>query len=89
MVSGVMMFKHGVMPKWEDPVNKEGGEFRLEIGLKEESILQKIWDFVIFGLLTGSFPRVEDGVLGVRFIQKQKLNTLGTFILQVWVTNDK
>jgi len=70
MVSGVMLFKHGVMPKWEDPVNKEGGEFRLEIGIKEESILQKIWEFVIFGLLTGSFPRVEEGIAGVRFTQR-------------------
>ena len=38
-IDGVMMFKTGVKPKWEDPINKTGGEFKIDIGVKNEEIL--------------------------------------------------
>jgi len=30
-----MLFKGGIEPKWEDPINKTGGSFIIEIGLKQ------------------------------------------------------
>ena len=31
MVTAVQMFKAGVKPAWEDPVNAKGSEFRIEV----------------------------------------------------------
>ena len=82
-----MMFKTGVKPKWEDPVNLNGGDFRIDIGIKEDAVLQKIWEVMVFSPLTGAFPRVKEGLSGIRFTQKTKQNSLNTYRLEVWVTS--
>ena len=88
-VDGIMMFKTGVKPKWEDPVNKDGGEWRIDIGVREDSVLQKIWETLVFTPLTGEFPHAEDGLAGVRFIQKVKNDALMTYRIEVWLQKDK
>lgn len=64
------MFKNGVKPAWEDPVNAEAGEFRIDIGqMRDNDLLTKIWETLVFDLVTGHAPCVKD-VAGVCLIQK-------------------
>lgn len=84
-VNGVMMFRTGVAPKWEDPVNKEGGEWKIDVGVRDDATLQKIWELLVISPLTGEFPCAMDGLAGVRFIQKTKNQSLVTYRVEVWL----
>jgi len=82
-----MMFKTGIMPAWEDPQNKPGSEFKLELtNVRDISTLQKVWETLIFGCVTGNIPKVKDGVCGVRFMQKVKQFSLFHFRIEVWMS---
>ena len=71
------MFRTGIMPKWEDEVNIKGGEFKVDLsGIRDPQSLQKIWEMLVFGCITGNIPKVKEGIAGVRFIQKVKNNAL-------------
>ena len=51
------MFRHGIRPEWEDEVNKKGGEFRVEFSnLKDEALLNALWETLVFDLVTGKCP---------------------------------
>ena len=42
-VSAFQMFKTGVRPEWEDPVNSKGSEYRIELSaFKDDALLQKL-----------------------------------------------
>ena len=72
IISCVQMFKTGISPMWEDDANKKGGEWRLEIKQHTTENLQKIWERLVFDMITGNMPHCKEGVAGVRLNQKQK-----------------
>ena len=68
------MFRFGIKPEWEDDVNKKGGEFKVEFSnLKDETLLNALWETLVFDLVTGKCPKVEEGIAGVRLVQKSKM----------------
>lgn len=41
--------------------------------LKDEALLQALWETMVFDLVTGRCPHIEDGIAGVRLVQKSKM----------------
>ena len=51
-------------------------------------MVQKIWEKVIFDLITGNAPMVEEAILGARLVQKAKNGALNSFRLELWLKGD-
>ena len=72
-VTALQMFKHGIKPAWEDEINHKGGEWRFDLQyLSDPEALQKVWEIMIFDMVTGNAPYIEEGIAGVRLVQKSK-----------------
>ena len=69
-----MIFKHGVLPAFEDKRNKS--EVRIEIGsIKNNVIMDKLWETLVFDFVTGNCPCIaaqQNSVTGLRLVQKVK-----------------
>ena len=84
------MFRHGVKPQWEDEVNAKGSEFKVDLGpLRDNDVIQKIWEKVIFDIVTGNLPKVEEAIIGARLVQKAKNGSLNSFRLELWLSGDQ
>ncbi|CAH0487816.1 unnamed protein product [Peronospora effusa] len=67
-VEGFAVFKDGIVPEWEDPENKNGGEWsiRKEVGAEE---LDEFWEKLVLGAI-GELMDPGNEVTGVRVIHK-------------------
>ena len=80
------MFKTGITPAWEDPVNEKGSDFKIEIKNTSPEQLQQAWEKMVFDMVTGNFPEIKDGVAGVRVVQRAKNMQFTNFKIEVWMT---
>ncbi|KAJ8522043.1 hypothetical protein ON010_g17748 [Phytophthora cinnamomi] len=73
-VEGFAVFKEGIVPEWEDPENKNGGEWsiRKEVGAQE---LDEFWEKLVLGAI-GELIDPGNEVTGVRVIHKVRLELL-------------
>lgn len=84
------MFKTGIKPAWEDEMNKNGSEFRIDLGyMKDPEKVQIIWETLVFDIVTGNMPHIEKHVAGVKLNQKTKGNTLNSFRFELWLLSDQ
>ena len=61
------MFKTGIKRAWEDELNKNGSEFRIDLSyMKDPEKVQSIWEALVFDIVTGNMPNVEKQVAGVK-----------------------
>lgn len=76
------------MPRYEDEVNKHGGEFRVQIRIErdENSIekLNRIWETLITDLITSTMP-CSDLIAGIRLNDKSD-SEKEIFRMEVWTT---
>lgn len=82
-----MLFKHGITPAYEDTRNK--AELRLDFGLiRDLGILQNVWETVVFDFMTGNCPGLdtEEGINGVRVVQKSKNFNVNGFRIEFWLS---
>ena len=86
MITAIQMFKSGVTPAWEDPVNEKGSEFRVELKNVSGDSVQDLWQRAIFDMVTGRMPHIKDGVAGFRLVQRQKSMTFTNYRVEVWMT---
>ena len=58
------LFQRAIQPEWEDPVNKNGGQFRIDFK-SNLTFLQTIWEKLIFSVVTDQFAEADmlSGVL--------------------------
>ena len=87
-VSAIMIFRHGIRPYFEDKKNK--AELRLDLGnVREPELLQLIWETFVFDVISGNCPGVADkddeGISGIRLVQKASGNMLKGYRLEVWL----
>ena len=81
-ISGMSMFEQNVKPEWEDPVNKNGGQF--QINFKSTlAFLQKIWDKLVFSVVTSQF-KDADMISGIRLLDKSIFNRESMFRIEIW-----
>mmetsp|Transcript_35344 Transcript_35344/g.43206 ORF Transcript_35344/g.43206 Transcript_35344/m.43206 type:complete len:119 (-) Transcript_35344:33-389(-) len=67
-IGGLSLFQHAIQPEWEDPVNKNGGQFRIDFK-STLPFLQTIWDKLVFSVVTDAFDGA-DMLSGVRLLDK-------------------
>merc|ERR1740117_595 len=80
------LFQNQVEPKWEDEVNKQGGEFKMSF-FAATSTVQMLWERLIFDIVAQEFPHC-DFIAGVRLLDKSMSNKQGFFRLEVWTKFD-
>ena len=81
-VTGMSMFQSQVKPEWEDPVNKNGGQF--QINFKSNlPFLQTIWDKLVFSIVTGEFDGA-DMISGIRLLDKSAFGRESMFRIEIW-----
>ena len=77
-ISSLALFKTGIIPAWEDQMNKHGGEFSTKVNSDEKST-KGVWNALVLDLVTDNFPG-NDRVCGIRVLDKGK-----QIKLEVWV----
>jgi hypothetical protein len=80
-ISALSLFKTGIEPAWEDPVNAKGGEFSINITCAKEDI-KPVWDNLVLETISNDFPSSEK-VCGLRLLDKQT-----NFRVEVWVSHN-
>ena len=57
--------------------------------VKQDDILQPLWEGVIFDMITGNLPFADTGVTGVRLVQKcnQKTGGFSLFRVEFWLSD--
>jgi hypothetical protein len=83
-IEAFSVFKKGIKPEWEDPVNRNGAELscRKGFGIGE---LSCHWENLVFGLI-GEMIDIGDEICGCRVIDKSKKGHPKTlFKFEVWL----
>ena len=80
-ISALSLFKTGIEPAWEDPVNAKGGEFSITTSCSKEDI-KTVWDNLVLETISSDFPSSEK-VCGLRLLDKHT-----NFRVEVWVSHN-
>ena len=81
-VNGLSLFEYGIEPKWEDPINEQGGEFRIDFRAPIV-VVQKLWEKLIYQTVTGEFEEA-DKLCGVRLLDKSQPAKESCFRIEIW-----
>ena len=57
-ISALSLFKSGIEPAWEDPVNAKGGDFSVKAKCTKEEILP-LWENLILEVISSNFPNSD------------------------------
>jgi len=83
-IDAFSVFKKGIRPEWEDPLNRTGAEFTWRKTMTPEA-LDAYWENLVLGLI-GETIDADDDVCGCRVVDKSKKGTSRTmFRLELWV----
>ena len=77
-----LLFKKGIRPEWEDPMNKTGGKWVITLPIQDdlEEDCEKAWLQLILHLISGQFPKEQRDVInGVVFSIRDK-----HFRISIW-----
>ena len=79
----LLLFKKGIKPEWEDPMNRNGCSFYCNLKDLYADEIDSIWQSVIFNLAGASFPFIEY-ITGIRYIDRLKKHS--TVKLEIWIS---
>lgn len=84
-VEGFAVFKDGIVPEWEDPENKNGGEWSIRKEVQAQE-LDDFWEKLVLGAI-GELIDPGDEVTGVRVIHKnnKKDKTGNNYRYEIWL----
>jgi hypothetical protein len=58
-ISTLALFKKGIVPKFEDPANKKGGEFRVTFeGVEDMNKMNQMWENLILLIISAEIPQI-------------------------------
>ena len=83
VLEGLLLFRKGVNPEWEDPANKTGCSFDCNLKDLEPAQIDSIWQNLLLGLIGESFPFVEY-ITGIRFLDRLKKHN--SIKLEIWLS---
>lgn len=89
VVECLMLFREGVKPEWEDPLNANGGHFQLQLTHKVgSSQIDEYWNNAVLGMVTGAI-KPADMITGVRLVDKLALQNVARqhIRLEIWYTH--
>ena len=81
-VNGLSLFLNEVHPSYEDEVNKQGGEFRMDFK-SHLGFLQTLWEKLVFNVVTGEFINA-DMLAGIRLLDKSASGRENFFRIEIW-----
>ena len=85
-VNGMSLFQKNIQPEWEDPVNRNGGQFRIDFK-SNLPFLQVIWEKLVFSVVTDAFENA-DMLSGIRLLDKGTFNRENMFRIEIWTKFD-
>lgn len=69
-IDALMIFKDGVQPQWEDPVNASGGHFQIQMKASSGGgQIDEYWNNIVLALVGGTLEPA-DMITGVRLVDK-------------------
>ena len=83
IVDGLLLFKEGVLPKWEDPANHKGCSISCELSGMNGRSIDKLWKDILFAVIGQNFP-FSDCVNGFRLLDRLKKHNLVK--LELWMS---
>mmetsp|Transcript_20197 Transcript_20197/g.20297 ORF Transcript_20197/g.20297 Transcript_20197/m.20297 type:complete len:190 (+) Transcript_20197:248-817(+) len=83
-INAVSLFKKGIRPEWEDPMNIFGGELVCRCSLSPKQ-LDMCWELIVLGIIGETFD-TENDVCGCRIVDKTK-NGKVMFKYEIWLSN--
>jgi hypothetical protein len=81
-IKAFSLFKKGIEPTWEDPLNAKGSELTAIRAFNLE-VLDVLWENLIFGLI-GEAIEESDEICGVRVVDQMKKAKV-SYKLEVWL----
>mmetsp|Transcript_145779 Transcript_145779/g.252381 ORF Transcript_145779/g.252381 Transcript_145779/m.252381 type:complete len:238 (-) Transcript_145779:145-858(-) len=91
VVDALMVFREGVKPQWEDPLNETGGHFQFQLrpqvdkGL-EKGLIDEYWNNIVLGMIGGTIDPA-DMITGIRLVDKLTAQKNSAIRLEVWFSN--
>ncbi|CAK9049395.1 unnamed protein product [Durusdinium trenchii] len=84
-IDAIMLFKQGVRPEWEDPLNASGGHFQVQLkpGIGGAQI-DEYWNNIVLGMVGGTIEPY-DVITGVRLVDKLSgAKAAGILRIELW-----
>ena len=73
-VEGFSIFREGIKPEWEDPMNASGGELFIRTSEIDLAAVDKYWENLALTIIGENSP-VVDKICGIRVVDKSKKNS--------------
>jgi hypothetical protein len=80
-IGGLLIFKKGLRPEWEEKVCGNGGLFLFKVNFDDDNLLEEVWDTLVQSMVCGVIPHTEL-ICGIRLIEK-----FGNFKFEIWTTH--
>lgn len=88
VIDAIMIFRDGIRPEWEDPLNANGGHFQFQ--LKPSSgggQIDEFWNNLVLGIV-GATIEPANMITGIRLVDKLSGPRAANVIrLEIWFTN--
>jgi hypothetical protein len=62
-INGICVFRDGVKPIWEDPVNQKGGEFSTTLRKCSKERMKKYWNKLVLKTIGCEFKKAENAYI--------------------------
>merc|ERR1719478_609633 len=87
IVDALMLFREGIKPEWEDPMNATGGHFQFQLKpALGGGVIDEFWNNIVLGMIGGTIQPAEM-VTGVRLVDKLTQNRSAAIRIEVWFSN--
>ena len=86
-IDGFSLFKNGILPAWEDPINEHGCELRMIKGVTNLDILDLYWENILLAVI-GQTIEETDEICGCRVTDKSKVGrgpSKSIFNIHLWL----
>lgn len=83
VLEGLMLFRQGVKPEWEDKANSNGCSFDCSLKELEPGQIDSLWQTLLLALAGESFPFCEY-ITGIRFMDRLKKHS--SIKLEIWLS---
>jgi len=87
VVDALMLFKEGVRPEWEDPLNANGGHFQFQLRpALGGGVIDEYWNNIVLGMIGGTIEPAEM-ITGIRLVDKLNQGRAVSIRIEVWFSN--
>lgn len=87
IIDSIMIFREGIRPEWEDPMNAKGGHFQFQLKPNVGGArIDEYWNNLVLGIVGGTVKPAEM-ITGIRLVDKLSGARASNVIrIEVWYT---